>query len=133
MRTSAQCAIGSNLVSDAPRTVIWPVARSERQKSTQPRRSKAWFRFLEAVVHEVGVPTTERSIRPVPANAVVLDSGRDAGEALSTSISALHGFARRPAQGNPAQSQGRDTERRQAMAGSGDRQRTGTLWSRLAP
>jgi len=49
MRASAQCAIGSNLVSDAPRTVIWPVA-DDRQKSAQPRRSQTFAVASESVI-----------------------------------------------------------------------------------
>jgi len=60
--------------------------------STQPRRSKARFRFSEAVVHEVGVPTAERPFRSVSANAALLESGRHTDTTLSPTMGAILGI-----------------------------------------
>jgi hypothetical protein len=83
MRTSAQCAIGSNLVSDAPRTVIWPVARGERQKSTQLRRSGADQLVPKPVVAGANRPAAERPSRPSAAVRGFPESCRSSRSALN--------------------------------------------------
>ncbi len=66
MRAAAQRAVLSKLSSNAPEVVIRRHL-GEYLESTQPRRSKTSFRFSEAAVHEVGVPTAERPSRSFDA------------------------------------------------------------------